>query len=139
MSLPLEIANPISHSGTNLCTLPCKTWKPRADLLQGLFNPEIFTVSLSQVIDSYRGLASARYSLYTDTQQFFRDSTYPTEDQRMALADVISRLTRHNSAPAIHRLETILGRAKPHTLIALTYAGFRGRELASVIDGLVDP
>ncbi len=40
------------------------TCQPRADLLQGSFNPEIFTASLSQVVDAYRGRASATYSLW---------------------------------------------------------------------------
>ena len=116
-----------------------QTCQPRADLLQGSFNPEIFTASLSQVVDSYRGRASATHSLYTDAQQFFRDATYPTEGLRMALTDVLSRLTGDNSAPAIHRLETAFGGGKTHTLIALTHVGFRGRDLASVIDSIVDP
>jgi hypothetical protein len=51
------------------------TCQPRADLLQGSFNPEIFTASLIQVIDSYRGGASSTHSLYTDAQQFFREAT----------------------------------------------------------------
>jgi Protein of unknown function (DUF499) len=116
-----------------------ETCQPRGDLLQGTFNPEIFTASLSQVVDSYRGRASATHSLYTDAQQFFHDATYPTKGLRMALTDVLSRLTGDNSAPASHRLETAFGGGKTHTLIALTHVGFRGRDLASVIDSIVDP
>jgi hypothetical protein len=69
-----------------------QTCQPRADILRGSFNPEIFTASLSQVVDAYRGRASATHSLYTDAQQFFSDATYPTEGLRMALTDVLSRL-----------------------------------------------
>jgi hypothetical protein len=57
----------------------------------------------------------------------------------MALTDVLGRLTGDSSAPAIYRLETAFGGGKTHTLIALTHVGFRGHELASVIDGIVDP
>lgn len=32
-----------------------KSCKPRADLLAGSFNPEVFTASLRQVIGHYRG------------------------------------------------------------------------------------
>ena len=43
-----------------------QTCQPRADILRGSFNPEIVTASLSQVVDAYRGRASAAHSLYTD-------------------------------------------------------------------------
>jgi hypothetical protein len=45
--------------------------RPRADILAGIFNPEIFTASLSQVVDSYRGKPVATHPLYTDAAQFF--------------------------------------------------------------------
>jgi hypothetical protein len=32
-----------------------ETCTPRPDFIKGTFNPEIFTASLSQVIDHYRG------------------------------------------------------------------------------------
>jgi hypothetical protein len=116
-----------------------QTCQPRCDILHGSFNPEIFTASLSQVVDAYRGRANAIHTLYTDAQQFFRDATYPTEGLRMALTDVLSRLAGDHPAPTIHRLETAFGGGKIHTLIALTHVGFRGRELAPVTDGIVDP
>src|SRR5262245_36872817 len=43
-----------------------------------------------------------------------------------------------HSAPAPHRLETAFDGGKTHTLIALTHLGFRGRELASVTQGIID-
>ncbi len=49
-----------------------------------------------------------------------------------------SRRAEH-SAPALHRLETAFGGGKTHTLIALTHLGFRGRDLAAVTQGIIDP
>jgi hypothetical protein len=110
---------------------------PRRDILEGTFNPEIFTASLSQVMNAYRGEASIAHRLYTDAEQFFGDGTYPTEGLRMVLADVFGRLAGQNP-PAIHRLETAFGGGKTHILIALAHLGFRGRELASVTQNIVD-
>jgi Protein of unknown function (DUF499) len=107
--------------------------------LQSSFNPEIFTASLSQVVDHYHGEAAVTHALYTDAEQFFRDATYATEGLRMVLTDVFSRLAGEHSAPALHRLETAFGRGKTHTLIALTHMGFRGRKLAAVTQGIIDP
>ena len=115
------------------------TCHPRQDILQGSFNPEIFTASLSHVVDHYRGKPAATHVLYTDGEQFFRDATYATEGLRMVLTDVFSRLAGDHSAPALHRLETAFGGGKTHTLIALTHLGFRGRELAAVTQGIIDP
>jgi|SRR5215475_7279338 len=115
------------------------TCQPRQDILQGSFNPEIFPASLSQVVDHYRGKPAITHALYTDAEQFFREATYPTEGLRMVLTDVFSRLAGEHSAPALHRLETAFGGGKTHTLIALTHIGFRGRELAAVTQGIIDP
>jgi hypothetical protein len=106
--------------------------QPRADILTGSFNLEIFTASLSHVMDCYRGQATSIHTLYTDAEQFFRQATYPTEGLCMALAEVFGRLAGDNSVPAIHRLETAFGGGKTHTLIALTHLGFRGHDLAAV-------
>ena len=115
------------------------TCQPRQDILQGSFNPENFIASLSQVVDHYRGKPAVTRALYTDAEQFFRDATYATEGLRMVLTDVFSRLAGEHSAPALHRLETAFGGGKTHTLIALTHLGFRGRELAAVTQGIIDP
>jgi predicted AAA+ superfamily ATPase len=112
--------------------------QPRADILAGSFNLEIFTASLSQVMDCYRGQATPIHPLYTDAEQFFRQATYPTEGLCMALAEVFGRLAGDNSVPAIHRLETAFGGGKTHTLIALTHLGFRGHDLAAVTSDIVD-
>jgi uncharacterized protein DUF499 len=115
------------------------TCQPRPDVLQGSFNPEVFTASLSQVMDHYHGKPAATHALYTDAETFFRQATYPTEGLRMLLTDVFSRLAGDHSAPALHRLETAFGGGKTHALIALTHLGYRGRELASVTPGIIDP
>lgn len=107
--------------------------------MQGSFNPEIFTASLSQVVDHYRGKPAVTHALYTDAEQFFREATYPTEGLRMVLSDVFSRLAGEHSVPALHRLETAFGGGKTHTLIALTHLGFRDHELAAVTQGIIDP
>ena len=115
------------------------TCQPRQEILHGSFNPEIFTASLSQAMDHYHGKPAPTHALYTDAVAFFRQATYPTEGLRMLLTDVLSRLAGDNSAPALHRLETAFGGGKTHALIALLHLGLRGRELASVTPGIVDP
>jgi hypothetical protein len=115
-----------------------ETCQPRPDILTGSFNPEIFTASLSQVLDCYRGRATPIHPLYTDAEQFFREATYPTQGLRMVLSEVFGRLAGDHSMPAIHRLETAFGGGKTHTLIALTHLGFRGHALATVTSDLLD-
>jgi len=86
-----------------------QTCHHRHDILQGAFNPAIFTASLSHVVDHSRGKPAVTHALYTDAARFFRDATYPTEGLRMVLTDVFSRLAGEHSAPALHRLETAFG------------------------------
>jgi hypothetical protein len=43
-----------------------ETCHPRPDIQTGSFNPEIFTASLSQVVDCYRGRTTPTHTLYTD-------------------------------------------------------------------------
>ena len=112
--------------------------QPRDDIITGSFNPEVFTASLSQVVDYYRRKASKIDNLYTDGEQFFREGTYPTEGLRMVLSEVFGRLSGDSNVPAIHRLETAFGGGKTHSLIALTHLGFRGNELTKVVEGMVD-
>jgi hypothetical protein len=114
------------------------TCQPRSDILTGAFNPEIFTASLSQVMDCYRSRATPIHTLYTEAEQFFREATYATEGLCMTLIEVFGRLAGDNSVPAMHRLETAFGGGKTHTLIALTHLGFRGRDLTAVTSGILD-
>ena len=113
-----------------------ETCVPRDDIVKGTFNPEIFTASLSQVLGHYRGREGLAENLYTDTDVFFAEATYPTEGMRMVVADVFARIDGDNTAPAIQRLQTAFGGGKTHTLIALTHLAFRGHEIASAVEPL---
>ena len=95
------------------------TCQPRPDICAGSFNPEIFTASLSHVIDWYREPSNSTPSPYTDAEQFFRDLTYATESLRMTLSEVFGRIAGDTTVPAIHRLETAFGGGKTHTLLSL--------------------
>jgi hypothetical protein len=112
--------------------------RPRHGILEGTFNPEIFTASLSQVIAHYRGSGGRIDNLYTDAVPFLRDGTAPTEGIRFVLREALLRLSGDNSAPAIYRLETAFGGGKTHTLIALTHLALRGNELAAAAAPLID-
>lgn len=116
-----------------------ETCIPRPDILQGSFNPEIFTASLGAVIDSYRGGGQTISSLYTEAGTFFRDATFPTIGLKETLAGVFGRLAGDNTLPAIRRLETAFGGGKTHTLIACTHIAARGKELAAVTAEVIDP
>lgn len=61
--------------------------QPRADLITGSFNPEVFTASLSAVFEHYQGGASATSPVYTDPKTFFIEATYPTNGMRQVLGD----------------------------------------------------
>lgn len=114
------------------------TCEPRQDIIQGSFNPEIFTASISQVASAYSGKGSAIDSIYTDAEAFFREATFPTEGLRRVVRDVMGRLNGDNSKPAIHRLETAFGGGKTHTLIALTHLSYRGLDIASSATDVID-
>jgi hypothetical protein len=109
-----------------------ETCRPREGILQGTFNPEIFTASLSQVVSHYRGRGGSLDNLYTDAEQFFGDGTAATAGIKFVLREALLRLSGDNSAPAIYRLETAFGGGKTHTLIGLTHLAFRGCELSEV-------
>jgi hypothetical protein len=114
-----------------------KACTPRSDLISGTFNPEIFTASLSQVMDYYRGKPNPTASVYTEAEQLFGEATYPTDGLKMVVSEVFSRLAGDNTVPAIHRLETAFGGGKTHALIACAHIGFKGAELASVTTNLI--
>lgn len=115
-----------------------RTCEPRKDIIEGSFNPEIFTASISQVASAYSGQGSAIDSIYTDAEAFFREATFPTEGLRRVVRDVMGRLNGDSSKPAIHRLETAFGGGKTHTLIALTHLGHRGTDIAAAAADVVD-
>jgi hypothetical protein len=83
--------------------------RPREGILQGTFNLEVFTASLSQVVSHYRGRGGHLDNLYTDADQFFRDGTAAADGIRFVLREALLRLSGDNSAPAIYRLETAFG------------------------------
>jgi hypothetical protein len=112
--------------------------EPRKDIIEGSFNPEIFTASISQVASAYSGKGSAIDSIYTDAEAFFREATFPTEGLCRVVRDVMGRLNGDSSKPAIHRLETAFGGGKTHTLIALTHLGYRGTEIAEAAADVID-
>jgi len=59
---------------------------PRQDILTGAFNPEIFTASISAVLNHYAGRGSGVQEMYTNVEQFFGECTYPTEGLRTVLS-----------------------------------------------------
>lgn len=112
---------------------------PRADLLAGAFNPEVFTASLKQVTDHYRGVENAVGSIYTDPRAFFREATFPTDGLKSVLQEVFGRIAGDASFPAIHRLETAFGGGKTHTLIACSHLAHCGSDLAAEVEGFLEP
>jgi len=114
-----------------------QTCKPLDDIISGTFNPEIFTASLSQVMDYYQGRTSIIHSVYTDGLKFFREATYHTENLKLILTDVLGRLAGDDTVPAIHRLETAFGGGKTHILIALAHLGYKGQELCAAVEDII--
>jgi len=112
--------------------------EPRAEILAGTFNPEVFTASLAPIIESYRSGRQFLDTLYTDAEIFFRDLTFPTQGLRTTLAEVFGRLAGDLTVPAIHRLETAFGGGKTHSLLACAHVANRGTELVGVTGGIID-
>jgi len=90
-------------------------------------------------VNHYRGGHSSVDTIYTNAELFFKEATYPTQGLKSALSEVFGRIAGDMTVPAIHRLETAFGGGKTHTLIACTHIAFRGKDLASVTAGLLDP
>lgn len=109
---------------------------PRSDIVEGTFNPEIFTASLSQVLQAYQDPKTIK-TVYTDPESFFQEATYPTQGLKTVLAATLGRLAGINSYPAIQRLETAFGGGKTHTLIALTHLAHKGKNLAPLVQDYV--
>jgi 5-methylcytosine-specific restriction protein B len=74
-----------------------KSCKPRADLLAGNFNPEVFTASLRQVIGHYRGDVKVK-TAYTDADTFFSEATSVTLGMRRVMEQVMRRLATSEQA-----------------------------------------
>lgn len=114
------------------------TCQPRKSILQGTFNPEVFTAALSPVIHFYRNGEAAIDSVYTDAETFFTEATYPTEGLRQTVSNVFRRISGDQTAPSIYRLETSFGGGKTHSLIACVHIANRGTELAPVTSEILD-
>lgn len=115
------------------------TCQPRPEILAGTFNPEVFTASLSPVIEYYRTGRGIIDSIYTSAELFFREATYPTQGLRLTLSEVFGRVAGNLTVPAIHRLETAFGGGKTHTLIACTHIAYRGTELRDIVWDILEP
>lgn len=116
-----------------------ETCTPRNDLLTGAFNPEIFTANLLQVIEYYRNSEGVIQNIYTDSEKFFQEGTYPTEGMRQVLGNIFGRLAGKDAMfPAIQRLETAFGGGKTHTLIAATHIAFLGNSISNHTEDLLD-
>ena len=116
-----------------------QTCRPRADIINGTINLEIFTASLGEVLKFYRGQETPSSDLYTDAEKFFREGTYATEGIKSVLNNIVLRLSGDASAPSFRRLDTAFGGGKPHTLIACAHIAYRGRELAGVLREYLAP
>ena len=114
-----------------------KSCQPRKDLLSGSINMEIFTASLSQVANFYKGQKSG-HPLYTDAATFFSEGTHFTEDMKMILRDVVFRLGGDTTASALKRLETGFGGGKTHTLIACLHLAKKGKDLAPYVAEFIE-
>ena len=116
-----------------------ETCRPRQSILQGTFNPEVFTASLGPVIQYYRGGSSAIDAVYTDAKAFFTEATYPTEGLKQTVSSVFKRIAGDQTVPSIQRMETAFGGGKTHSLIACVHIANRGTELADVTGDILEP
>jgi len=115
-----------------------ETCIPREELLNGTFNPEIFTAALRPVISHYRNGMVSNGNVYTDAEFFFKEATFPTEGLKKTLNEVFRRIAGDLTAPAIHRLETAFGGGKTHTLIAATHIAARGKAISDCLIGILE-
>ena len=116
-----------------------ETCKPRQSILQGTFNPEVFTAALGPVIQYYREGNSAIDTVYTDARAFFTEATYPTEGLKQTVSSVFKRIAGDQTVPSIQRMETAFGGGKTHSLIACVHIANLGTELAGITDDILEP
>ncbi len=112
--------------------------QPRQEIISGNFNPEVFTASLSPIINYYQGKDTQLDSIYINAELFFKDATYPTQGLKTTLEEVFSRIAGDATVPAIHRLETSFGGGKTHTLIACAHIAKQGSKLSQYISPIMD-
>ena len=106
---------------------------PRKSIVEGTFNPEVFTATLGPVVNYYRNGSSTLDSVYTNAETFFRDATYVTDGLRSTVNNIFRRIAGDTTAPSIQRLETAFGGGKTHTLIACVHIADRGKDIAGEI------
>lgn len=116
-----------------------ETCTPRQSILTGAFNPEVFTAALGPVIQYYRSGEKNIDAVYADANLFFREATFPTEGLKQTVSNVFRRIAGDQSVPSIQRMETAFGGGKTHSLIACVHIAYRGKELAGVTDGILEP
>ena len=115
-----------------------ETCVPRPSIIQGTFNPEVFTAALGPVIQYYKGQQSTIDAIYTDARVFFTEGTYPTDGLKQTVSNVFRRISGDMSAPSIQRMETAFGGGKTHTLISCVHIANKGKDIADVLTGILD-
>lgn len=115
-----------------------QTCVPRKSIIQGTFNPEIFTAALGPVINYYRQGDNSLDSVYTNAEIFFNEATYVTDGMKSIINNAFQRINGDPSVPSIQRLETGFGGGKTHTLIACVHIANRGKEIASSVKEIID-
>ena len=81
-----------------------ETCKPKESIIQGTFNPEVFTAALGPVIDFYHGTSASIDSIYTDADVFFREATFPTDGLRTTVSNIFRRIAGDMTAPSVQRM-----------------------------------
>lgn len=114
-----------------------ETCLPKSGIIQGSFNPEVFTAALGPVIDFYRGKTTGIDRVYTDVEAFFRDATFPTDGLRMTLNNIFRRISGDPTAPSVQRMETAFGGGKTHTLIAAVHIASKGKDIQALVQDIV--
>lgn len=115
-----------------------ETCKPKESIIQGTFNPEVFTAALGPVIDFYHGTSAGIDSIYTDADVFFREATFPTDGLRTTVSNIFRRIAGDMTAPSVQRMETAFGGGKTHTLISCVHIAYRGKDLAGITSDIMD-
>lgn len=115
-----------------------ETCKPRKSIIQGTFNPEVFTAALGPVIEYYRGNAANIDSVYTDAEVFFKEATYPTDGLKNTVNNIFKRISGDMTVPSVQRMETAFGGGKTHTLIACVHIANRGKEIADTVANIIE-
>ena len=115
-----------------------ETCIPRPGIIQGTFNPEVFTAALGPVIQYYKGQQSSIDAIYTDARVFFMEGTYPTDGLKQTVSNVFRRISGDMSAPSIQRMETAFGGGKTHTLISCVHIANKGKDIADVLTDILD-